>query len=312
MLHGNDEDGDEVAAYIASFTPGRTIRNWTLIAALVRAVVLAAAPSSPRSAQEFLMILARFFDWAYTAHGLQPSAELLTPTWTALFLKVYAASRHPSTANQAQARLRDLISRWEQRADASFNRGGRRASRPYPPYAASEFPSLFSWASTRRLASSRRDANALLALGFGFGLNGAEISEVRAHQLDDQGDDGIVLELAGRSIWCDQHFEGDVRASLASADSDGSLTAFSSGQHIKLRLNHERRTPHHGGQVPILSRVRNTWFLRRATHIAPLLTILAAYGSSSPSVLRSLLPHFPTIDAQDDKHVLRTISERTH
>ncbi|MCS6583341.1 hypothetical protein [Curtobacterium citreum] len=150
-------------------------------------------------------------------------------------------------------------------------------STPTPPYDARQRAELYSWSRTRGTATARRDADVLLALGFGAGLPTRELLEVRRRDVADDGSVLRVRDARRRAVPVHEDWQSVLQRALHELGSDdwafrpGRDTA-SSGQVADF----VRRTATDLDIRP--ARMRSTWLCRRLAENVPVDSLLLESG----------------------------------
>lgn len=136
-------------------------------------------------------------NWAWRQAALPLEREIIFDGYT---LERYTSSALPKYSdhgrNTMRSRLRNVaeILLEQPRNAPLIAYGASPASRPYSE---PEIIRLQSWARLQAPADRRLNAESLLALGIGAGLSGAEIIELRCHDLRLDGV-GFIVVVAGR------------------------------------------------------------------------------------------------------------------
>jgi len=305
IVAAGDEVGDEVVAYIARYEPSRRVRTWALIAEFVRHVVVTISPESTGAAGRYLTLMALYVDWCVLTEGATPNDKLLTDSRVRHFMKQWGRTRSPDWIAQSRLRFDELLRRYHDRVDLSKWEGGRHNPRPYPPYTVPETARLRSWARSQRQPEARRNADAITLLGLGFGLRGTEMVAVHFDDFEDHGADGIQLTLQDRFVWCDADYEQDLRTLLEEHRPGDPLTTYRVASTLTNYLTSQRKTRPHT-LVPIVNRMRSTWFLQRASHLTALTTVMRAYGVGHISTLHALVPYLANLSPTDARSIMRT------
>ncbi|AVL97600.1 MULTISPECIES: hypothetical protein [unclassified Microbacterium] len=186
-----DDEADDGA-----FAPKKAARYWTTLGPVVTAAVNKTASRTGREARSLYPVATAFVLWAWQTKGLE--------------------------LDVAQMFRRRLVEEYVHRGMESFTRGSRATYRsvlltivdtvtppseapfpiprsdPTPPYNSAEIAALRSWAGAQGSTVRRRDAAALLAMGFGAGLATRELLSVRTGDIDVRGDDVHILVWSGR------------------------------------------------------------------------------------------------------------------
>ncbi|KAA0232270.1 MAG: hypothetical protein EDR02_18090 [Actinobacteria bacterium] len=163
---------DEVTAAIWAWRPRSVCETASSFA---KAVVARAAPNSAGRARALLGAAAKLAAWAQTV-GLEPSAEVLLSTAVIeRFMATGAAGLSGPTRRTLRSNLRHL-----QRAVLLAPSPARLPrERAKSPYCEAEMAAFFALADAQPTISRRLRAQALLCLGAGAGLVGADLRTTR-------------------------------------------------------------------------------------------------------------------------------------
>lgn len=178
------------------FAPIKAARYWETLEPVVAAAVTATARRTGREPRALYPVATSFVLWAWQSKGLE--------------------------LDVARMFRRRVVDEFVHRGMDSFTRGSRATYRsvllaivdavtppteqpfpiprsdPTPPYGAAEIAALRSWARAQGSAVRRRDASALLAMGFGAGLATRELLSVRAEDVDVRGGDDMHILVWSR------------------------------------------------------------------------------------------------------------------
>ncbi|MBF4615330.1 hypothetical protein [Curtobacterium sp. VKM Ac-1376] len=159
------------------------------------------------------------------------------------------------------------------------------------PYSVAEQASLESWSRTQTSEERRTSAAALLALGFGAGLTGAEIIRQRLEDISESGAT-LIVQVAGeneRDVPVLQEWDEGLRARLQFMDREGwAFRTDQRGSNINLITDFVSRT---GPEVPLQTRrMRATWLVGHLNRATPLKALLRIAGLQSAEALDRVLP----------------------
>lgn len=170
-----------------------------------------------------------------------------------------------------------------------------------PPYTDPEVSAIVRVAGIQPTAEMTRQLSAVVGLGLGAGCDGTDLKAMRADDVEDSGDDGIVVTIRSRG--------GQRRVAVLRPYEDlvrRSVTGLNPGQ-LLLGQKEDRANV----STPILSRaklygdvpriepgrLRTTWLASLMRRPVPLQVILHAAGLTSARTLTDLLPHLSGADA---------------
>lgn len=243
-------------------------------------------------------MVTRYVHWARVDQGLELDDTLADLDLAEAFLVSWAVGRAPRTRSTSGRQLTDFIWRRTQ-VSAGLSQGEHYVTQSHRPYTAAEIPSLFSWASQRPTEHGRRTATLAVTLALGFGLTAADMVQLAPSDFTDEGANGIALTLPSRVLWCDADIEPRLRALLRQYRSEGHLFRARTSDQLTMHLKSMRQRSERPSSLhPDLRRLRVTWFVWRASHLAALKALLRAYGISHLNTLQTLLEHLP--DLNDD------------
>lgn len=302
------EVGDEVAAYIAGYVPSRNIRSWVLIAGFVRQVVLTITPETTGAAQRYLSLLAAYINWCVLSEGAAPTDTLLTDARVRAFMKEWGRTRSARWVAASRLRFDELLRRYHHQVDLTVRTGGPHGPRQYPPYTDQETARIFSWARSRSRIRTRRNAVAVTLLGFGFGLRAVDMVRTTRDTIADHGADGLKITLPDRAVWCEATHEEDLRALLSRYKATEPLITYPTAKQIAEFLTEHRQRAGADVLIPNISRMRTTWFCRRASHIPELTAIMRSYGIRHISSLHPLVPFLPSTTPAEARQISRTVN----
>lgn len=160
------------------------------------------------------------------------------------------------------------------------------------PYTLAEQASLESWSRAQTTAERRTSAAALLSLGFGAGLTGAEIIRLRLEDVRTDVDGSIVVDVAGeneRSVPVLAAWDAGLRSRQTHMGGAGwAFRVDQRGDNINLVTDFVSRT------APPLEvqtrRMRATWLVSHLEAGTPLKSLLRVAGLKSAEALDRILP----------------------
>lgn len=166
------------------YRPKLPAEDWAAIEEYVQSVVARAEPVVVYSARELYPAVTQLVHFSRTSYVPLEDDIVFDPTHIGRFVNHHLASYNRASRNTIRARLRRVSEALlGDGAEGKFKALGKAdASRPY---AAAELAILDAWAWQQRTLERRTSAGALLALGLGAGLAGAEIIAARAVDISD-------------------------------------------------------------------------------------------------------------------------------
>jgi hypothetical protein len=282
------DPGRAVASYVARWAPPSVS---PAAAAFARDVVAAAGPGRAGRAKGLLYAAARLADWA-AGTGLDPAAEvLLHPSVIERF-----AAHSPGLSSPSRRTLRTNLRFLARRvapqlnpADAPLPR--ERAKAPYSP---AEIGGFLALAAAQPTVGRRMHATALVCLGAGAGLAGADLREARGTDVTRRCG-GVLVDVRGprpRTVPVLARYHGPL---LAAATFAGSQLIIGGRDPARRNLTYPVTAALAGGTgLPRLegSRLRSTW-LRDCAEILGLATFMHAAGITCSQRLGDIIAGLP-------------------
>ncbi|GAA2736065.1 hypothetical protein GCM10009867_19870 [Pedococcus aerophilus] len=130
---------EQVARYIANYTPTLPAQQWTVIGATARDLVIATAPPSRNDARVCLSHTSRFLVWVLQRAGTLDIVTVITTEWIERYCRTNPHQLGAGTLAKQREILRRLLRAIE--GHSSCTRRQPRGEGP-APYAASELASL--------------------------------------------------------------------------------------------------------------------------------------------------------------------------
>lgn len=262
--------------------------EWAAIAPYVHDVVARAEPLTRYDAKSLYPAVTRLVWFANDVGVDLEDDEVFDPALIDRFTQHKLTTYNRASRNTIRARLRRVSEALlGESAVRKFRALGKaEASRPYSGKGIAE---LRAWAASQRTAERRTSANALLALGLGAGLTGAEIIATRVEDFDHDHRSVRVSGVGGRVApvlheWQDELGE---RARFC----DGRGWAFRSAQrggNVNLITDFTSRS---GPAVDLQARrMRSTWLVHHLEAATPLKVLLRIAGLQSAEALDRILP----------------------
>ncbi|RKR76298.1 tyrosine-type recombinase/integrase [Frondihabitans australicus] len=270
------------------YQPKLPQRDWEAIAPYVHDLVARAEPLVVYSRDQLNPVVSRLVHYAFINHIPLNDTDVLSPRTLERFVQVYLKDYTPGGKSTMRARVRRVAEaiRGGSTSDLIRTFAKSEASKPYDDR---ELALLRSWSRSMRNDDLTSSTGALLALGFGAGLTGAEI--IRQRLEDVSLADGTVRVVGGtereipvNGVWLDLLI-------TRCAVTGGTGWAFRTGQrgsNANLITDFVART---GPQIPLTTRrMRATWLvghLNSGTRLKPLLKLA---GLRSAEALDAVLP----------------------
>lgn len=272
------------------FRPQMPAKEWEAIAPYVHDVVARAEPLVTYSERELYPAVTRLVNFARENYMPFDDEEIWDPFTVERFVQFHLATYNRASRSTMRARLRRVSEALlgETAAVRSRALGKAEASRPYT---SREIAILDGWAQSQRTVERRTSARALLALGLGAGLSGAEIISLKAGDVV-AGDGELVVHVDGprpRDIPLLAEWKQELQDRLDILTDDGWIfRSDQRGGNINLINDFvARSTP----EVPLQTRrMRATWLAHHLTAGTPLKLLLRTAGLQSAEALDRVLP----------------------
>jgi hypothetical protein len=297
------ESAPAVAGHLARWGPPSVS---PAAAAFARDVVAAAGPGRAGRAKSLLYAAARLADWA-SGLGLEPAAEvLLHPSVIERF-----AAHSPGLSPPARRTLRTNLRFLGRRVAPQLN----PADEPLPrerakaPYSPAEIAGFLALAAAQPTAGRRMRAAALVCLGAGAGLAGADLREVRGTDVTRRAG-GVIAVVRGprpRTVPVLARYHGPLLAAAAFA---GGRLIIGGRDPARRNLTYPLTAALAGGTaLPKLegSRLRSTW-LRDCAEILGLATFMHAAGITCSQRLGDIIA---TLDPGGEEHAVALLGGGT-
>lgn len=270
------------------YRPRLPADEWAAIEEYVHDVVARAEPMVVYSARELYPAVTQLVHFTHNSSAPVEDDVVFDPIHIGRFVNHHLATYNRASRNTIRARLRrvseallgdDAVGKFKALGKAEASR----------PYTSAELAVLDAWAWQQRTIERRTSAGALLALGLGAGLTGAEILSARGA---DVGDGGMLITVGGSAArvvpvlteWVDR-----VQARREVLHGDGWM--FRTGQrggNVNLITDFVSR----GGPTVQLQarRMRATWLAQHLEAGTPLKRLLRIAGLQSAEALDRVLP----------------------
>lgn len=272
------------------YRPRMPAKDWDAIASYVHGVVARVEPFVTYSERELYPAVARLAQFAQAEYAPLEDAAVFEPYMVNRFVVHHLAGYNRASRNTMRARLRrvseallgdDAVGRFKAlgKADA------------VTPYTVREQASLEGWSRAQTSAERRTSAAALLSLGFGAGLTGAEIIRQRLEDIAVDGDT-VVVHVRGdapRDVPVLREWDAGIRSRMGLLNGAGwAFRADQRGGNINLITDFISRT---GPETPLQTRrMRATWLVGHLERGTRLKALLRMSGLQSAEALDRLLP----------------------
>jgi hypothetical protein len=290
------EPGPAVVGYLARWGPPSVS---PAAAAFARDVVARAGPARRDRAKSLLHAAARLADWA-SGLGLELAPEVLLHPSVIERFAAHSPGLSPPARRTLRTNLRFVARRVAPQlnpADAPLPR--ERAKAPYSP---AEIAGFLALAAAQPTAGRRMRAAALVCLGAGAGLAGADLREVRGTDVTRRCG-GVIAVVRGprpRAVPVLARYHGPLLAAAAFA---GGRLIIGGRDPARRNLTYPLTAALAGGAgLPRLegSRLRSTW-LRDCAQILGLATFMRAAGITCSQRLGDIIA---TLDPGGEEHAV--------
>ncbi len=159
------------------------------------------------------------------------------------------------------------------------------------PYTDIEVQSILRLIDLERDPAFQRREQVLVALGLGAGLSAGDIRQMSRADIDDQGDNGVLITVKGkraRQVWLRFEYETLLRKGIRELKpNEHVLARHHMGKDAPIDL-FRRIQPLGDGPDLMLGRLRNTWLAKIMCEPIPIWTVLQASGLSSARTLADI------------------------
>lgn len=271
------------------YQPRMEPERWVMIAPYVHDVVARAEPLVTYDARELYPAVTRLVEFAHNLHMPLEDRTAFDPFTVERFAQFHLATYNRASRNSMRARLRRVSEALLGETAAVQTRalGKAAASRPY---SARDIADLDGWAQAQPSEERRTSARALLALGLGAGLTGAEIIALRRGDvIVGETTDVSVAGAVPRVVPMVSDWADELSDRLTYLGTDGWVFhSEQRGGNINLITDFISRT---GPHVPLQTRrMRATWLIHHLETGTPLKTLLRIAGLQSAEALDRVLP----------------------
>lgn len=255
---------------------------WLALRPFVNDMVAAGARATTYSARELYAVVTPLAVWMHTKVGMDLDRETaLNPYTIDRFVMVGLAHYTKAGRGTMRSRLRRLSEALvPELGEAAKERSLGKSAR-VAPYSDAEIVELRAWA---RALPPRMQENAerLLALGFGAGLQGSEVGNVRGKDVvvTPEGVTVMVDGAKAREVPVLRDWEAALRAAQAAVEPDAYV--FRVGRQTAHRNAVTNFVERHGVGVQLQARrMRATWIVHHLNAGTPVTALLPAAGLSS-------------------------------
>ncbi|OII21858.1 hypothetical protein BIV01_17705 [Curtobacterium sp. MCBA15_013] len=273
------------------YRPQLPERDWAAIAPYVHDVVARTEPLVTYSARELYPAVTRLAHFARTEYAPLTDASVFDPYMVNRFVVHHLAGYNRASRNTIRARLRRVSEALlGDNAIGKFKTLGRADA--VTPYTVAEQASLEGWSRAQTSEERRTSAAALLSLGFGAGLTGAEIIRLRVEGVEARGDELVAYVGSGsgaRAVPVSKEWDAGLRTRIEFMHGQGwAFRAEQRGNNVNLVTDFISRT---APPMEIQTRrMRATWIVSHLEAGTPLKTLLRIAGLQSAEALDRLLP----------------------
>lgn len=264
--------------------------EWAAIEQYVQDLVARAEPLVSYDARELYPVVARLAQFAHRVHMPLEDDEVLAPFTVERFVQFHLSTYNRASRNSMRARIRRVSEALlgDDTAVRTRALGKAEASRPYSRKAVAE---LDGWALAQPSEERHTSARALLALGLGAGLTGAEIIALRTTDVSTVGGTTLLtIRGAGeRSVPVLRDWSDELNQRVTFVGGDGWMfRSEQRGGNINLITDFVSRN---GPHLPLQARrMRATWLVHHLETGTPVKTLLRIAGLKSAEALDRVLP----------------------
>ncbi len=291
---------DKVTAAIYSWTPRIHSKQVTVF---TRRVVLACRPGTPARARALIYAVAKLTSFAI-AHGVPLKVEMVFRTSIIeRYLSTEATKLTPATARTVASNLKAAARLLIE--DPSPERKRHPRERAKVPYSASEIERYLALAGWQPTESRRMRTTALICLGAGAGLIGADLRNVRGTDIREVSG-GLVVQVFGvhtRIVPVLKRFQEPLRTAARFA---GNSFIIGGTDSTRKNVTAGLVASFAGGKdlVPLQTRrLRATWLSSTAEAIG-LKAFMEAAGVVCSQRLGDIVSHLPPTSEQDAVRLL--------
>ncbi|WP_022904514.1 hypothetical protein [Curtobacterium sp. B8] len=272
----------------SAYRPNLPAEDWAAIEDYVHSVIVRAEPLVTYSARELYPAVTRLVHFTRSAYAPIEDRVVFDPIHIGRFVNHHLATYNRASRNTIRARLRRVSEALlgEDAAGKFKALGKAEASRPYT---SAELAVLDAWAWQQRTMERRTSAGALLALGLGAGLTGAEIIAARSADVGALGTSITVRGASARVVPVVPDWAHRIQERRDFLPGEGWMfRAQQRGSNINLITDFVS----HGGPAVQLQarRMRATWLAHHLETGTPLKRLRRIAGLHSAEALDRVLP----------------------
>ncbi|MBB2967929.1 hypothetical protein [Leifsonia aquatica] len=293
---------------MADYKPHLDADLWGRIQPFVNSVVRQAEGLTPYTDRELYVIVTPLAAWMRTRAGLPlENGIAFDPNIIDRFVMDGLSGYTKAGRGTMRSRLRRLSEALLPDSDEPARERPLGKSEPSRPYTDAQITSLHSWAHALP-GQVGKNADRLLALGFGAGLVGTEFGLLHVADLE-RLNPGILVHVPGdrrRDVPVTHEWEPALIDCAATCD-DGDYV-FRIGRQTTHRNVITNFVERHRPPIPLQARrMRATWIVNHLSAATPAVLIIQAAGLSSAEGLDPFLPYAKT--PADPTQILRLTSE---
>lgn len=265
-------------------------RQWAAIAPYVHDVIARATPHVTYSEAQLYPAVTRLVEFAKDNYIPLEDKIVFDPFTIGRFITHHFDGYNRASRNTMRARLRRVSEALlGDDAQGKFKALGKAEAST--PYTRPEIAALEAWSQAQTSAERQTSAGALLGLGLGAGLSGAEIIGMRATHVSLRGDE-CTVQVTGeseREVPVLDSWAGQLRSRWQFLEGDGWMFRVNQrGGNINLITDFISRS---GTNVGLQTRrMRATWLAHHLQLGTPLKTLLRIAGLKSAEALDRVLP----------------------
>lgn len=303
----------EELAPIENYRPKRAVppQRYEAIRGYVVEVVTEVLRHSDRSIHTYISQLVQYVDWCDRVMGVELAhREVFDRELISYFAMNVLETSSKGSRSLFRSKLLwigDILRPGEVKMRSLERSGKSFNARPYLP---AEIGQLKVWASAQSTAYTRHACWAMLAFGFGAGLDTTELDGLRSDDVEET-EDGVVVTIRGgrqpRQVVVTADWE-DYAIVLAQAVEPGGFI-FRSGRKgsypnlIPHTVNQSKHQPE--GLTIRMSWMRLTWCVRLLNAGCPMPVFLTAAGLSSMGTMERIVPFLDDVPAEEAIGMMR-------
>ena len=273
-----------------------TTATWSAIRPVFLDVITRGQIRGIESFKKHRVVIAGFLAWLYEQHRpLDTSSTFTYQTIDAYYIDGLTGMED-STRNDYRSRLKNLARKLNPGLESPIPASGGHVS-VRAGYSTAEEAAIQRVALRQRRDEVRRRVCIIVGLAGGGGLDAIDIKHQHTSGIIDQGDDGIIVHIAGpkaRTVVIRRSYEDLVRAGLEGLRAS-ELVLRNSGRNTTNPVGLALDKAESFDDTPNIdvSRLRSTWLSWLMCEPVPLRIVLQVAGLKSARTLADLLPHLP-------------------